>query len=69
MNIFFQRLRPNLVIGLILVAGLATVSAFDLPASDAKEIMLLVTGGVLAILKDLLGADTKDAEAAEGDEA
>ena len=54
-----KRIRPNMVIGLLCLSGIAWVAASDLKPEDCKEILLLATGGVIGILTKLLDSDAR----------
>ena len=56
---FLDRIRPNMVLGLVCLAGVSLLATFHLSAEDAKEVLLVVTAGIICVLKDLLGMDAR----------
>ena len=55
---FLDRIRPNMILGLVCLSGVALLATFNLSADDAKEVLLVVAAGLICVLKDLLGMDT-----------
>lgn len=52
-----DKIRPNVILGLLILLGLVVSGFAVLSPEDAKEVLLLAVGGVIGVLTDLLRAD------------
>ena len=53
----FKEIRPNMLVGMLILAALCGLSMKTMSEQHAKEITLLVTGGIIGTMTDLLGLD------------
>ena len=51
---FLEKIRPNIVAGLICLLAISVAAVMVLPPDESKEVLLVVAAGIVGLLKDLL---------------